>query len=260
MGKKWLPDGFAITNEMLDYTAQKHGVEVRRGDFLLVHTGHVERCLASKSWDGYSGGDAPGLAFETLDWLHKKEVAARCRPIRGALKCGRTKPRTPTSRGTGSRFRSWVSPSARFSICGDLARRLRAGQDVRIHVRRARAADHGRRRLAGQSLRHQIKPFRRTATRNSSRSTDAYAVQPARARQCVGRGQSRVALGAGRLQSFPSRPIRFVVPWPAGGPPDAVARLIGQRIGDAMKQQVVIDNRPGANSIIGTELVARSAA
>ncbi len=69
------------------------------------------------------------------------------------------------------------------------------------------------------------------------------------------------ALGAGAAcaQSFPSRPIRFVVPWPAGGPPDAVARLIGQRIGDAMKQQVVIDNRPGANSIIGTELVARSA-
>ena len=60
-------------------------------------------------------------------------------------------------------------------------------------------------------------------------------------------------------QSFPARPIRFVVPWPAGGPPDAVARLIGQRIGEVLKQQVVIDNRPGANSIIGTELVARSA-
>jgi tripartite-type tricarboxylate transporter receptor subunit TctC len=60
-------------------------------------------------------------------------------------------------------------------------------------------------------------------------------------------------------QNFPSRPIKFVVPWPAGGPPDAMARLIGQRIGEALKQQVVIDNRPGANSIIGTEIVARSA-
>jgi tripartite-type tricarboxylate transporter receptor subunit TctC len=60
-------------------------------------------------------------------------------------------------------------------------------------------------------------------------------------------------------QSFPARPIRFVVPWPAGGPPDSVGRLLGQRIGDALKQQVVIDNRPGANSIIGTEIVARSA-
>ena len=76
MGKKWLPDGFAVTNEILDYTADKLGVEVRRGDFLLVRTGHVERKFADKNWDGYSGGDAPGLAFETLDWLHKKEVAA----------------------------------------------------------------------------------------------------------------------------------------------------------------------------------------
>jgi tripartite-type tricarboxylate transporter receptor subunit TctC len=60
-------------------------------------------------------------------------------------------------------------------------------------------------------------------------------------------------------QSFPARPIRFVVPWPPGGPPDAVARLLGQRVGEALKQQIVIDNRPGANSIIGTEIVARSA-
>lgn len=76
LGRKWLPDGFAITNQILDYTAGKLGVEVRRGDFLLVRTGQVERKFADKNWDGYSGGDAPGLAFETLDWLHQKEVAA----------------------------------------------------------------------------------------------------------------------------------------------------------------------------------------
>jgi kynurenine formamidase len=74
--KKWLPDGFAITNEVLDYTAEKQRVAVRRGDYLLVRTGHLERCLAARSWDGYSGGDAPGLAFETLDWLQGKQVAA----------------------------------------------------------------------------------------------------------------------------------------------------------------------------------------
>ena len=45
MGKKWLPDGFAVTNELLDFTAKKLRVEVRRGDFLLVRTGHVERKL-----------------------------------------------------------------------------------------------------------------------------------------------------------------------------------------------------------------------
>ena len=76
LGKRWLPDGFAITNQLLDFTAQKLKVNVKRGDYLLVRTGQVERCLAKGSWDGYSGGDAPGLAFETLDWLHKKEVAA----------------------------------------------------------------------------------------------------------------------------------------------------------------------------------------
>ena len=60
-------------------------------------------------------------------------------------------------------------------------------------------------------------------------------------------------------QSYPSRSIRFVVPWTAGGPPDTVARVLGQRLGEGFRQQVVIDNRPGANSIIGTELVARAA-
>ncbi len=60
-------------------------------------------------------------------------------------------------------------------------------------------------------------------------------------------------------QGYPNRSIRVVVPWPAGGPPDAVGRLLGQRVGEALKQQIVIDNRPGANSVIGTEMVAKSA-
>ena len=59
-------------------------------------------------------------------------------------------------------------------------------------------------------------------------------------------------------QSYPNRSIRVVVPWPAGGPPDAVGRLLGQRVGEALKQQIVIDNRPGANSVIGTDMVAKS--
>ena len=75
LGKKWLPDGFAVTSEILDFTEKKQGVRVRRGDYLLVRTGHIERCLTVKSWDGYSGGDAAGLAFETVDWIHKREIA-----------------------------------------------------------------------------------------------------------------------------------------------------------------------------------------
>lgn len=75
LGMQYLPDTFAITNEMLDKAEKHFGVEVRRGDYLLVRTGQMEAMLSAKSWDGYSGGDAPGLAFETLDWLHKKQVA-----------------------------------------------------------------------------------------------------------------------------------------------------------------------------------------
>lgn len=71
-----LPDGFPITNELLDRAAREFDVEIRRGDFLLVRTGHLEAKLASGSWDGYAGGDAPGLAFETLDWLRDHKIAA----------------------------------------------------------------------------------------------------------------------------------------------------------------------------------------
>jgi kynurenine formamidase len=76
LGGEPLPDGFPITNELLDRAEEFFKTEVRRGDFLIVRTGHMERKLAEGTWDGYSGGDAPGLAFETLDWLYKKKVSA----------------------------------------------------------------------------------------------------------------------------------------------------------------------------------------
>jgi kynurenine formamidase len=75
LGHEFLPDGFAITKKILEYTERLHGVEVKRGDYLLVHTGHIQRCLTNESWDGYSGGDAPGFAFETVDWLRDREIA-----------------------------------------------------------------------------------------------------------------------------------------------------------------------------------------
>jgi kynurenine formamidase len=76
LGQERLPDGFAITSKLLDRAESHFRVEVRRGDYLLVRTGQMEAMLAADTWDGYSGGDAPGLAFETLDWLHTKQVAA----------------------------------------------------------------------------------------------------------------------------------------------------------------------------------------
>ena len=104
MGEKFLPDGFAITNEILDYTEAKQGVEVRRGDYVLVHTGHIERCLTNKSWDGYSGAMRRASRSRPSTGCTTRRLPA-LRPTRGARKCGRTRPKTPTSRGTGSRSR-----------------------------------------------------------------------------------------------------------------------------------------------------------
>jgi tripartite-type tricarboxylate transporter receptor subunit TctC len=59
--------------------------------------------------------------------------------------------------------------------------------------------------------------------------------------------------------AYPERQIRIVVPSPAGGPSDVIARLVGKKMADEWGHPVVIDNRPGANGIIGTELVAKAA-
>ncbi len=75
LGEPWLPDGFRITVDILDRVAADQDVEVRRGDYLIIRTGHMEQKIAAGSWDGIQG-EAPGLAFETLDWLHEKQVAA----------------------------------------------------------------------------------------------------------------------------------------------------------------------------------------
>jgi tripartite-type tricarboxylate transporter receptor subunit TctC len=60
-------------------------------------------------------------------------------------------------------------------------------------------------------------------------------------------------------QPWPSKPIRFVVPYPAGGPLDAVARLLGQKVGESVRQPVIVDNKAGAGGNIGADFVAKSA-
>jgi len=59
-------------------------------------------------------------------------------------------------------------------------------------------------------------------------------------------------------QNYPSRPIRFVVPLAPAGAGDIVARTVAAKLSESWGQQIVIDNRPGANTIIGTDLVAKS--
>ena len=61
-------------------------------------------------------------------------------------------------------------------------------------------------------------------------------------------------------QDFPTRPIRLVAPFSAGGGADSVARLVAEKLSDSLGKQVVVDNRPGASNIIGTDIVAKAPA
>jgi len=62
----------------------------------------------------------------------------------------------------------------------------------------------------------------------------------------------------GRAAEYPTRPIRLIVPYAAGGPSDVQARMVGEYLGRDLKQSVVIDNRAGAQGAIGAEAAARS--
>ncbi|SNS33157.1 Tripartite-type tricarboxylate transporter, receptor component TctC [Noviherbaspirillum humi] len=62
-----------------------------------------------------------------------------------------------------------------------------------------------------------------------------------------------------RADAYPSKPIRFVVPYPPGGPLDAVARMLADKMKDGLGQVVVVENKPGAGGNIGADLVAKSA-
>ncbi len=60
-------------------------------------------------------------------------------------------------------------------------------------------------------------------------------------------------------QTYPSKPVRMIVPFGAGGPADVYARVLAHHLGEQLKQNFVIENRPGAGAIIGTDAVAKSA-
>ncbi|MEP7300213.1 MAG: tripartite tricarboxylate transporter substrate binding protein [Caldimonas sp.] len=68
------------------------------------------------------------------------------------------------------------------------------------------------------------------------------------------------AASAAAAQDYPSRPVRVIVPFAAGGPADVYARFLAKALQEAMGQPFVVDNRPGAGSIIGTDAVAKSPA
>jgi tripartite-type tricarboxylate transporter receptor subunit TctC len=83
----------------------------------------------------------------------------------------------------------------------------------------------------------------------------------------MGRTVARIVFTAAALtmpalasaQDFPAKPIRLIVPFPPGGPNDLIARVVGQKMSEILKAQVVIDNRGGAGGVLGTDVVAKAA-
>ena len=68
------------------------------------------------------------------------------------------------------------------------------------------------------------------------------------------------AASYGQASALPNKPVRFVVPFSAAGPNDLVGRIIAPKLSETLGQNVIVDNRPSANGVIGSELVARAAA
>ena len=68
-----------------------------------------------------------------------------------------------------------------------------------------------------------------------------------------------LAAGAAHAQTYPARPVRFIVPQAPGGASDVLSRIVAQKLTEQWPQQVVVDNRVGAGGNIGTELTAKAA-
>src|SRR3954463_758631 len=78
-------------------------------------------------------------------------------------------------------------------------------------------------------------------------------------RLCVAMGFALTLSGSAFAQSWPNRPIRMIVPYTPGGYTDLMARLVGQKVADAVGATIIFENKPGANAIIGTDVVAKAA-
>ncbi|MPZ47269.1 MAG: tripartite tricarboxylate transporter substrate binding protein [Betaproteobacteria bacterium] len=65
-------------------------------------------------------------------------------------------------------------------------------------------------------------------------------------------------VGSASGQEYPSKPIRFIIPYAVGGGTDILGRIVAQRLGERLGQQVLVDNRPGAGSILGSSILAQS--
>lgn len=75
-GVQWLEPGEAIGPDELDACAQRQGVDIQEGDFLLIRTGHITMCKARGDWGTFAGGPRPGPSVDTIPWFYDKCIAA----------------------------------------------------------------------------------------------------------------------------------------------------------------------------------------
>ena len=78
-------------------------------------------------------------------------------------------------------------------------------------------------------------------------------------RALLAAGLAGLAPAALAQSAWPSRPLHLIVPYPPGALTDLLARAIGERLGTALKQPVIVENKPGAGTLVGAEYVAKSA-
>src|SRR4051812_40218413 len=72
-------------------------------------------------------------------------------------------------------------------------------------------------------------------------------------------GVALLSPAVAQAQDFPNKPIRLIVPFPPGGPNDIIARVVSKRMGEILKQNIIIDNRGGQGGVLGTDVVAKAA-
>ena len=77
-------------------------------------------------------------------------------------------------------------------------------------------------------------------------------------RRTLGLLAALALITSAQAQSWPSKPLRIVVPYPPGGSSDIIARAISQQLSDTFKQSVIVENKPGANGNTGSDMVAKS--
>src|SRR5436190_20017787 len=113
-------------------------------------------------------------------------------------------------------------------------------------------------RATSETVAHPSRRGLRPLLRMRSENTQREAAMKFLARSVVAITALLALASPSLAQSYPTRAITMIVPFAPGGPADVLGRLIGQKMGEDLGQQVVIDNRPGANTIIGAQAVAKA--